>query len=540
MKGTRQAILVGGAALLIFGLVAAHSAEPSNRAGFPGARILKLHGIPTLEVDGAPFLLVGAQCDVWRSTPQDAVTVAFFDGFQEMHATAVSVGVPWSKLEPKKDEYGFSFLDWFIDQARQHGLKLVVNLFNSNVCGKVGEGHGGLVYPPEYILNAPESYQRMVLPGPCKYVSEGPPMCPNDPRTLERERRLCVALAEHLARTDVQKTVIMLQIDNEFYYQQWAGPRPQAEAEVRCHCRFCEEKWPPHSWKDGEEFMFNSFADYLRVLTDAITAVHPLPLYVNSPWWPPSVIPIFLNKCPNLSLVGVDGVFSPNEPNMLSRSQIGRNIPFAAENPTENPTTRFNLDVLPYYSLVGQQGIGNLLWECSPPHTVVGDPEARKRYGNALYPLHSAQVPIAKARGTENLVGWYLLREVAANLTTDIFGNFIPAKESGRTLVKDHLFVREGLQSRIVETNRFTVTLGDLRLSISDSAAGVIVRTGPNAAILAIPKGRITAEAPRPIHISEGRFERDSWLLERERIVETVGKVSIIHVREPAVLRLLY
>ena len=142
--------------------------------------------------------------------------------------------------------------------------------------------------------------------------------------------------------------------------------------------------------------MFRSFADYVRVLTDAITAVHPLPLYVNSPWWPPYVIPIFLDRCPNLGLVGIDGVFAPNEPNCFSRSQLGRNIPFAAENPTENSKTRFNLDVLPYYSLIGQQGIGNLLWECGPPHTVVEDPQARQRYGAALYPIRSAQAPIAR------------------------------------------------------------------------------------------------------------------------------------------------
>jgi len=35
------------------------------------ARLMKLNAIPTLEVDGAPFLLLGAQCDIWRSTRQD-------------------------------------------------------------------------------------------------------------------------------------------------------------------------------------------------------------------------------------------------------------------------------------------------------------------------------------------------------------------------------------------------------------------------------------------------------------------------------------
>ena len=32
---------------------------------------------------------------------------------------------------------------------------------------------------------------------------------------------------------------------------------------------------------------------------------------------PPYVIPIFLDRCPNLALVGIDGVFAPNEPDVF-------------------------------------------------------------------------------------------------------------------------------------------------------------------------------------------------------------------------------
>ena len=394
-----------------------------------------------------------------------------------MNATAVSVGIPWSQTESAEDSYDFRFLDWFIEQARKRDLRLVVNLFNSNVCGKVREATGSSVdpgYTPLYILSAPEDYQRMILPGPWKYDGAGPPMCPNDPRTRERERRLCVKVAEHLEQADALRTVIMLQINNEFYYQQWTGARPEDEKAVRCHCRFCEEKWKAGTWNNGEDFMFRSFADYVRVLTDAITAVYPLPLYVNSPWWPPNVIPIFLDRCPNLALVGIDGVFAPNEPNMLSRSQLGRNIPFAAENPTENPKTRINLDVLPYYTLVGQQGIGNLLWECGPPHTVVEDSQARERYGSALFPIRWAQAPIARARGTENLLGWYAVRDIATDVTTDVFGNFVPAKKDATIVQKNRLFVREGTHSRTVEGDRFVATLGGLRIDVCDSAAGIV------------------------------------------------------------------
>jgi hypothetical protein len=506
-------------------------------------RIVKMNGVPTLEVDGTPFLLVGAQCDIWRSTGQDTNTVAFFDGYRAMNATAVSVGIPWSRTEIAKDCYDFRFLDWFINQARKRGLRLVVNLFNSNVCGKVGERAGLFLnpcYTPPYILQAAESYQRMVLPGPWKYDPGGPPMCPNDPRTLERERRLCVKVAEHLAHTDAHRTVIMLQIDNEFYYQQWVGERPMDAKAIRCHCRFCEAKWDAGAWKNGEDFMFHGFAAYVRVLTDAIAAVHRLPLYVNSPWWPPHIIPIFLDHCPNLAMVGIDGVFAPNEPSIFSDSQIGRNAPFAAENPTENPKARLNLDVLPYYSLIGQQGVGNLLWECGPPHTVVDDSQARQRYGSALFPIRWAQLPIAKGRGTENLIGWYLIRDITAGMTTGASGNFALTNNDATAEQKNHLFVREGMRSRTMDGNRFTATLGDLRIEVCDSTAGIITRITSTEVVLAIPNGHVVVEGPRPIQAAEGRFERDLWLSKCAFSTRREGKRTVFEINESKVLLLRY
>jgi len=477
-------------------------------------RIVRVHGVPTLEVEGRPFFILGAQCDIWRSTRQDAKTMAFFDGYRDMNATTVSVGVPWSKLEPAPDAYDFAFLDWFIQQAEAHGLKLVANLFNVNICGKVQEGAGPNAYPqytPSYILDAPNDYQRMDLPTGCRYVDGGPPMCPNDPRTLERERRLVVKVAEHLRQADTRRTVIMLQLDNEFYYQQWDGPRPPDEKAVRCHCRFCEERFAQSPWKDGEEFMFSSFADYAKGLTDAVAEVYDLPLYLNSPWWQPYVIPTFLDRCPNLDLVGIDGVFSTHEPAMLSRSQLGRNIPFAAENPTENPQTRLNLDALPYYTLIGQWGIGNLLWECGPPLTVVEDPVARERYARALYPLKHAMTPIAQARGTDHLVGWYVVRDVAGGVTTDVFGNFIPPQKDAKVAQRERTVIREGLRTRVVEGTSFECTLGGRTIAVEDSAAGIVVERSGREWILAVPTGRVTANLPGSAQAEHGQFDGRRW-----------------------------
>jgi hypothetical protein len=488
--------------------------------------------------------VLGAQCDIWRSTRQDAKTVAFFDGYKEMNATTVSVGIPWSKIETSENEYDFRFLDWFIEQAESHDLKLVINLFNTNVCGKVQEAApGGTFYPqyaPAYLLEAPEEYQRMVLPGPWKYAAGGPPMCPNDPDTLERERRYVARVAEHLKAQDRRRTVIMLQIDNEFYYQQWEGDRPKDEKAIRCRCPYCEKKYDPAKYRNEEEFMFTSFAGYAKVLTDEIAGIYDIPLYLNSPWWDPAIIPIFLDRCSDLDFIGIDGVFAPNEPNMLSRSQVSRNIPFAAENPTENAATRFNLDVLPYYSVAGQQGLGNLLWECGPPRTVVEDEAARRKYGQALYPLKHAQWPIIRARGTENFVGWYAVRDFAPETTTDAFGNYVPCEKDASPVTKQGLFVRQGKETRMVEGDAFEFTTGGLTIAVSQTQAGIVIATGPSQLVVATPRAKLVLRGARRITAEQGRFVRDQWMPAGTFNTLQEDNTTVLDVTEAKVVRVAY
>jgi hypothetical protein len=511
------------------------------------ARVGRINGVATPIVDDRPFLILGAQCDIWRSTHQDEKTIAFFDGFRDMNATAVSVGIPWSKIEPQKDTYDFRFVDWFVDQAERRGLKLVLNLFNTNVCGKVCEGSGSSIYPaytPSYIVDHPETYRRMVLPYPYKYVEQGPPMCPNDPGTLDRECRLVTRIAQHLKETDSRRTVIMLQLDNEFYYQQWDGKRPaygsDEERAVRCQCPNCLTKWASGVYASGEEFMFRSFADYVRGLTEAITFVYPLPLYINSPWWPPRVIPFFLERCPNLALVGIDGIMAPQEPNILSQSQVGRNIPFAAENPTESAATRLNLDVLPYYTAVGRPGIGNLLWECHPPNTVVEDPTARRRYGDALYPLKHALEPICLARGTERLLGWYELRNIRSGLATDAFGNYVPSKPDESPVESSRMFVREGATTRTETQSRFSGRVGPLAVEVSGSHAGVAALTGPHILVLALPSGHVTVHGIREVHAEVGRFDGMNWNPDGPAPITPQSDAVVVETARPVVIRLTF
>ena len=497
--------------------------------------IRDIGGVRTLVVDGEPFAVLGAQCDIWRSTRQDRRVEEFIDAYRDMNATAISFGIPWAKMERERDSYDFSFLDWFIERTAAAGLKLIVNLFNTNVCGKCEELTEGERYPqytPDYIKNDPGRFTRIVHNVDIEYHPGGPPLCPNDPATLDREARYLQRVALHLREHDRSRTVIMVQLNNEYFYQQWAECKDNTQKHVRCMCGFCTAKYDAAEYSTAEEFMFTSFAEYNSTLTDAFKAVYPLPIYVNSPWWAPYIIDIFLKTCPKLDFVGIDGVYSVVEPNQLTVGRRGRNIAFAAESPTEAIPTKHYLPMLPYYTVLKMNGLGNLLWEAPDPHTVVNDSAALVRFKRALYPIKNAMIPLIEARNRKRLIAWYSQSaNMEVEMEIDIFGNRVelekPVSYSGKGTV-----LMEGSTVRTLSDGPFDVTVGGVKLNIADSQAGFVI-PAEEGLIVGTGGASIGIEGNGSVAAEAGRFEGRRWVsegrlsLENRRLRVAPGLVRI-------------
>ncbi len=497
--------------------------------------IRDIGGVRTLVVDGEPFAVLGAQCDIWRSTRQDQRVEEFIDAYRDMNATAISFGIPWAKVERARDSYDFSFLDWFIERTAAAGLKLIVNLFNTNVCGKCEELTEGERYPqytPDYIKNDPGRFARIVHNVDIEYHPGGPPLCPNDPATLDREARYLQRVALHLKEHDRSRTVIMVQLNNEYFYQQWAECKDNTQKHVRCMCGFCTAKYDAAEYSTAEEFMFTSFAEYNGTLTDAFKAVYPLPIYVNSPWWAPYIIDIFLQTCPNLDFVGIDGVYSVVEPNQLTVGRRGRNIAFAAESPTEAIPTKHYLPMLPYYTVLKMNGLGNLLWEAPDPHTVVNDSAAFVRFKRALYPIKNAMIPLIEARNRKRLIAWYSQSaNMEVEMEIDIFGNRVelekPVSYSGKGTV-----LMERSTVRTLSDGPFDVTVGGVKLNIADSQAGFVI-PAEEGLIVGTDEASIGIEGSGSVAVEAGRFEGRRWVsegrfsLENRRLRVAPGLVRI-------------
>jgi hypothetical protein len=261
------------------------------------------------------------------------------------------------------------------------------------------------------------------------------------------------------------------------------------------------------------------------VLSDAFRAVYPLPLYLNSPGIPPGQIRTYLDKCPNIAIVGVDGVDDPREPNDMAAAQVGRNIPFAAEVPTEHPLTKFYLDVIPYYLIVGLLGVGHLLWDALPPDRVADNEDLSLRYERALYPLKHAQSLIARHRGTPLLSGWYALRD--------------PESEAVRSV-----FVREGAMTRIEAlSNRayvHDIQIGGRVISVRASEAGVAIAPSENVLVIGTPRATIDLKSVRVASIENGQFVGDKWRPIGSFAFEKRGDGVRLDIRQPSVMRICF
>jgi len=483
------------------------------------SRIVAINGCPTLLVDDIPFLITGSQIDM-RSVFRNDDTVSFFDALAAMNATTIGITIPWASVEVAEGRYDFSGVDWFIQQAELRGLKILFNLSNTNICGKVQEDSDArafIFYAPAYIRSAPDSYQRVVFSQGLLPQSGAPPMCPNDPRTLARERAYVEKVAEYLHERDAGLTVLMLQLENSANYSGWMAPGPKARESERCRCRYCDEKWAAGSYSNGQMFMCASFAAYVEQLAKAITAIHPVPIYVNN--WPGDATRTILDTAPHISLVS-GCVLDPHEPNGLSEICVGRNVPFASEAWTHMPSTRLYIDALPFYTLVKRPGLGLTLWDPGGDKSIIYDGDLVAKYSDALYPIKHAQSLIAKHRGTDRFAAWCAIRD--------------PKWESASKTI-----VVEGGAVRTVSGDEIAVAVGNLLASVSCSTSGYAVQPKPGELYLCLSSGRVTLRGLRVASASAGRFEGDRWIESTPTHVEVQKGAAIIDAPDPVVIRVV-
>lgn len=227
--------------------------------------------------------MLGAQINNSSSWP--AVLPKVWPAIDYLHANTVEAPIYWEQFEPQPGRFDYTVLGALLAQARDHGVHLVLLWFGT---WKNGSGH----YMPQWMKRSPERFPRMI-------GSKGRPIDSPSPyaeAALEADRNAFAALMRYLKTVDGQRTVLMVQVENEA--GTWGTVRDYSPAAQKLFEEAVPDELlsalalkataPPRNWQevfgdDAEEFFHAwSVGRYVGRVAEAGKAVYPLPLYANA------------------------------------------------------------------------------------------------------------------------------------------------------------------------------------------------------------------------------------------------------------------
>lgn len=351
-------------------LFAAPSSSPAP-ASHPIPRIVQRDGRYALFVDGAPYLILGAQSN--NSSDWPATLPDVWPALEYLHANTLETPIYWEQFEPTPGHFDNSQVDLLLAQARLHHVHLILLWFGT---WKNGSQH----YMPEWMKLDPARYSHVVNKAGERLDSPSP----FSAASLEADKRAFTALMQHLKVADPERTVLMVQVENET--GTWGAVRdysPEAN-------RLFGSPVPPEilqamgksaapsaaDWQSvfgpEAEVYFHAWAvaKYVGQVAAAGKAAYPLPLYVNAALRDPlkpevpveyesggptdNVLPIWKAEAPALDIEAPD-IYLPATAQYLKTLELYHrpgNPLFIPETAGSARLARF------FFSALGLQAIG--------------------------------------------------------------------------------------------------------------------------------------------------------------------------------------
>jgi beta-galactosidase GanA len=288
-------------------------------AAMPLPEVVTRDGRHALLVDGAPFLILGAQANNSSNYPEALPRV--WPAVAKLQANTLLMPVAWEQVEPVEGKFDFSFVDTLVAQAREHRVRLVLLWFAT-------WKNNGPNYAPEWVKLDGKRFPRLV-DSKGKVLNS---MSPHSAATLAADKRAFAALLRHLGSVDAERTVIMVQVQNEpgtYGSARDFGPATQKAFESAVPVALLAAlgakpgTWSQAFGKDADEF-FHAWhvAKYIGEVAAAGKKEYALPMYVNAslrdPFHPgpagayasggptDNVIPIYRVAAPAIDIVAPD------------------------------------------------------------------------------------------------------------------------------------------------------------------------------------------------------------------------------------------
>lgn len=275
----RTFIALGGLPLLL--------AAQSSR---PAPHFVQENGRNALFVDGAPYLILGAQIN--NSSGWPAMLPKVWPALAAMHVNTAEAPVYWEQIEPQQGQFDWTSVDALLDGARSHHLHLMLLWFGT---WKNGNDH----YAPIWVKQDPARYPRMLN----SYGTPLDVLSANSSANLNADRTAFVALMHHLAQRDgSQHTILMIQVENESgaigtvrdfsaeANKQFAGPVPEHLVKaLGKKAGTWAEVFPGDA---DEVFQAWTQARYINAIAEAGKREFNIPMYCNV-WlaYPPAELP---------------------------------------------------------------------------------------------------------------------------------------------------------------------------------------------------------------------------------------------------------
>lgn len=272
-------------------------------ASFPAEipHLEKRGEVTQLIVDGNPWLALACELKNSSSTSKEYMA-PIWESLQGKGLNTIIGSVAWEQIEPAEGQFDFTAVDDMIEGARGAGMKLVLIWFASWKNGLTS-------YVPGWVQKDTGRF-------PLAMTSKGgrlPILSTLGEASRDADAKAFAALMRHIKEVDADRTVIMMQVENEVgLHGETRDHNPLAEEAFASEVPAALTSWlAEHSqnllpetsgpweaagsrtsgtWTDvfgkgdaaDEFFMAWNYASYIDKVAEAGKAEYDIPMYVNA------------------------------------------------------------------------------------------------------------------------------------------------------------------------------------------------------------------------------------------------------------------